>query len=209
MGVKIGYLTLPVGSLQANCYLCYNQSNRDCFIIDPGAEAQVIIDAVKKEKLNPKGILLTHGHIDHCGAVETLRKELNLLLMMHEDDLDLLNSPMNHELAEMLEISLPDSPDTFLADEYVIEEGDFKIEVIHTPGHSPGSVCFKAGNLLFSGDTLFMGSIGRTDLPGGSSNIIMKSLEKIKKIDDNITVLPGHGPATSIGVEKKSNPFLK
>ena len=193
--------TLLVGPLQVNFYIA--TINDSSFIIDPGADCDLIINCVNDNKLDINAILLTHAHVDHCSAVYDLVSTLNVPVILNKEDVGLYNSPAN---------SLPpyyppltkhiDTTESF-------ENSCFSI--IYTPGHSMGSVCFyfKEENVLFSGDTLFCESIGRTDLPGGDYNTLIKSVKnKLFKLPGKTLVYPGHGPSTKIDHEINYNPFV-
>ena len=183
---------VQVGPLGTNCYLVTSEKG-NTLIIDPGAEPETIVRVMARNGLRPVGILLTHGHNDHIGAVEPLRNALSLPVRMHRNDAQALQNP----------------PDDYLedGDRYSLDELDF--EVMAVPGHTPGCVMFQCGSYLFSGDTLFAGSVGRVDLPGGNGAQMWKSLQRIVQHQWNDTiVLPGHGPETSMELEMKRNPFL-
>jgi glyoxylase-like metal-dependent hydrolase (beta-lactamase superfamily II) len=204
----IEYKHFLVGQIQTNGYILYSTEDKNAFVIDPGDHAQVFIDFLQKAKLVLKGILLTHGHIDHCGGIALLKKEFDVPLMIHQADKDLLRSDHNLEFADMLGLPLPPKPDRLLNNRDQITEGDLDLTVIHTPGHTRGSVCFHIGNYLFTGDTLFAGSIGRTDLPGGDFRTIQNSLGLLRTFHEDTIILPGHGDFSTIGEEIRHNPFL-
>jgi len=218
--------TIVVGDLETNSYI-FSADDQTCCIIDPGGQGEIIAQTVKDLKLHPQAILFTHGHLDHLLGTAALlsslaRSELYCPLYIHPAEMEFTgpgcleaHSSMLYSLdPHMIAQYAPDISQIPKAD-YPLEEGmsvgDFGLEVLHTPGHSPGSVCFyyKQGGMLFSGDTLFYGSAGRTDLPGGSSADQKQSLkELISRIPDGTTVYPGHGPQTTISQEKQTNPFL-
>ncbi len=202
------YKKIVVGELQVNCYLVYSENSGKCFIVDPGDESERIIEEVKIMGLTPESVVLTHGHMDHCGGVVPIQSEFGVGFRISEADIPVLNSEMNRELAESLGLEIPKRPDSFISPGMIIGDGDLRLEVIGTPGHSPGSVCFKSDNLLFSGDTLFSGSIGRTDLPGGDFKQIKRSLDKLRLLSPETTILPGHGESTSLDNELQYNPFM-
>ncbi len=198
--------------LQCNCSICGEENSRDAFLIDPGDETERILSTLDRIGLKTRGILLTHAHIDHTGAVAALQQITGAPVHLHPDDSDLAA----HAATQAAMTGLP-SPERFkvqktLTDGDVLELGDLKFHVLHTPGHSPGSVCFwvPSEKILFSGDTLFRGSIGRTDLPGGDGRRILDSIrEKLLPLPDETRVFPGHGPGTTMEQEKWSNPFLQ
>lgn len=205
----IDYELTIVGPLETNCYLVYCSKTLEAVIIDPGAEAEKIFPIIHELKLKPKAVLNTHGHIDHVGANRDFKEKFGLPIYLHPADQVLLQRNQQLELSLLLGAKEPPPPDRELADGDVIEFGEISLRVIHTPGHSPGSVSFLGNNYLFSGDTLFYGGVGRTDLPGGSWRDLERSIrEKILTLPDEIIVLPGHGPSTTIGEERRSNPFI-
>ncbi|UCC45493.1 MAG: MBL fold metallo-hydrolase [Candidatus Zixiibacteriota bacterium] len=202
---------LVLGPFAVNCYLYWDGDSGDGVIIDPGADGDQILAAVRSEGFKPRAILLTHGHIDHIAAVEQVKNSLKLPLYIGDGDQALLDDPMDNGSAFFgIPVSAP-QPDRCLADEEVITFGTVSLRVLATPGHSIGSVCYldeTAGN-LFCGDALFAGSIGRTDLPGGSLEQLLKSIRaKILGLPDSVVCYPGHGPSTTVGTERVSNPFL-
>ncbi len=199
------YRRIVVGSLETNCYLLINKNQ--CVIIDPGAEANKIIDEIESLELKPIAIILTHGHIDHCSGVKEIKNLYKIPDYLHKGDDKVITSFISKEYAKMLNLPMPIKPKNLINEgDYKI--GEFKLKIIHTPGHSPGSISIKANNLLFTGDTLFQGSIGRTDLPGGDYNKIQESLKKLMKFNNDTIILSGHGEITTIGQEKQLNPFL-
>lgn len=196
-----------LGMLQTNCYIIWNDE-KDAFIIDPSCEPYFLSTRIKELELTVHSILLTHAHFDHIGAVPELHAELNVPVYLHPDDLSIYNSPDNSvpnfwPAAENLPDTRPDYPTQAVS--------GLAFETFHTPGHSPGSLSFffKEHSVLISGDVLFQGSIGRTDLPGGNQETLVASIRNcLYQLDDHIRVLPGHGDETTIGTEKSSNPFV-
>lgn len=202
-------LKLAVGKLGANCYFVYRKETRVGIIIDPGGSSEEILEKISQLKLDVKAILLTHGHCDHIGAVKELKEKINLNVYIHSDDLEMLEDNEKN-LSKMLKLGdIRVSESIKLADGEMLNFGDIKVEVIHTPGHTKGSVSFVVGDVVFTGDTLFRQSIGRTDFPGGNYSEIENSiLNKLYKLDDSIIVYPGHGGESTIGYEKKHNSFF-
>ncbi len=201
--------SIVVSEFQTNCYVYWNEKTSRGIIIDPGDEADKIFKFISENNINIDYILLTHAHIDHISAVKNIKEITDAKTFLHKDDLTLYkNLKKQGELYGMI-LDDPPEIDKFIKDGDNIKFEDLTINVIHTPGHSPGSVCFKNEDILFSGDTLFNLGIGRTDLWGGSLTEINKSItEKLFSLDDEIIVYPGHGPKTDIGYEKMNNPFV-
>ena len=202
--------TLSVGPLQCNCIILGDEKTGEAIVIDPGDEVKKIAALLEQHKLKCTQIIHTHTHFDHVGGTSDLQAKAGGKIAIHKEALFLFEKlPMQ---AAMFGLAAPKPAgiDRFLKDGDTVTCGDINLEVIHTPGHTKGSLCFHLpGQMLFAGDTLFMGSIGRTDLWGGSFDEIMKSLKgRIMTLPDNLTVHCGHGPVTSIGRERRSNPFL-
>lgn len=205
---------LVVGPLEANCYLLWDPSDSSAVVVDPGDDAQLIEEEIQNEGLNVLYIINTHGHFDHVGASGHLREKLGASLAIHPEDTSLLENASQQGKYFGVETQAPNGPigpDVELSDGMVIEAGTIKITVLHTPGHTRGGVCLyiEKEGVVFTGDTLFTGSIGRTDLPGGSFDELMRSIrEKLLTLGDTVKVFPGHGPGTTIKEEKLSNPFM-
>jgi glyoxylase-like metal-dependent hydrolase (beta-lactamase superfamily II) len=200
---------MEVGSFAANCYLVACDETREGVIIDPGAEAKHILSQVEKEKISVKHIINTHGHVDHVGANEEVRTALGAPILIHEADGEMCAKP-HASLASFVGKTKLAEPDRLLKGGDCIKAGTLEFEVIETPGHTKGSVSLLVDGVLFTGDTLFASSIGRTDLQGGSFDEIIRSIkEKLLVFPDETVVYPGHGPESTIGDEKKYNPFLR
>ncbi len=203
------YELVVVGALETNCYLVYSEETRDCAIIDPGADPEKIIAAIADLELKPAIVLNTHGHVDHIGANCDIVQKYSVPLAMHAADTGMLQVSDYIELSLLLGARNSPAPDRLLADGDEIAFGHAALRVLHTPGHTPGSVGFVHGGFLFSGDTLFCGGVGRTDLPGGSWKDLERSIrERILTLPEETVVLPGHGPWTTVEQERSSNPFL-
>ena len=202
--------TLIVGQLFSNCYIVYDDKIKQGVIIDPGDDADVILKSVKKLDVKIKYILVTHGHFDHVGAVAQLRRELDAEFLAHNGDFFFLEDGENAARCWGIDIEQPPKPDRFIEDGEKIKFGGYEFEVLHTPGHSPGGVSFLYDRMLFGGDTLFQGSIGRTDFRQGSFEDLSKSIRtRLYTLPDDTIVYTGHGPITTIGDEKKYNAFVR
>lgn len=203
------YKEIIVGALETNCYLVYCEETKECAVVDPGAEPERIFPEVAEDALKPIAIINTHGHIDHTGANRDIKDHYGAPLYIHAGDNAMLGKIQQLELS--LFLGAKDSPpaDHFMNDGDEIKIGNSSLRVLHTPGHSPGSVSLLGDGFLLSGDTLFMEGLGRTDLPGGSQKQLEKSIrEKIMTLPVDTVVLPGHGPRTTVGQERVNNPFL-
>lgn len=211
-GVNLKIHTYPLGPVQTNCYIIEHE-NKTCLIVDPGEEGQRLIDELTRLHLQPIAILLTHAHFDHIGAVDILRDHYHIPLYVHENEQDWLEDPTLNGSAKY--VQLPDvsnrKPEHTIHQEGPMQLGSFTFDVRHTPGHSPGSISFVFENEEFAivGDTLFREGIGRTDLVGGDTALLLQSIHsKLLSLDDDVTIFPGHGPATTPAQEKEMNPFL-
>ncbi|UCB56609.1 MAG: MBL fold metallo-hydrolase [Candidatus Omnitrophota bacterium] len=195
---------LIVGPLEVNCYILASSSASGAVIIDPGAEAEKISVRLKELGLEIKYIVNTHGHIDHIGADESLAAPIYI----HRLDAAFLGDPQLN-LSAMLGLPLSlDGKVMPLEEGQRLEVGDIALEVIHTPGHTPGGVCLNAGKFCFTGDTLFAQGVGRTDIPSGSEEKLTKSIRKLMRLPDETVIYPGHGPTSTIGQERQNNPFI-
>ena len=204
-------LALVVGPFAVNCYILYDPQSMEGIVIDPGAEAELIVAEMDELELTPRAILLTHGHGDHIAAVAELKDLYDLPLYIGAGEEALLADPSANISAFFDHPIVAPKPDFLVRDEDVISIAGISLIVLATPGHTSAGVCYleeEAGR-LFCGDTLFAGSIGRTDLPGGDFDQLIRSIQsKILVLPDTIRVLPGHGPQTSVGTERNANPFL-
>ena len=191
-----------VGALSTNCYVAFCRETKNAVIIDPGfdsaSEAGQIFHFLNEATLKVKFIINTHGHADHVGGNSVLKERLRVAVCIHENDAPAITATDDETTpAAML-----------LKDGDTLQFGDVTLKVVHTPGHTPGSICLLGEKLVFTGDTMFAGGIGRTDFPGGSYRDMKLSLQKLLRLPDGLVVYPGHGPATLIGEERRSNPFL-
>lgn len=203
--------TSPVGLLQCNCTLIGDETSRDAMVIDPGDNLPHILARLAAHRLTVRQIVITHAHIDHVGGALALKRVTGAPILLNQADLPLLQ--MMDVQAGWLGVKPPEvaPPDASPEHGTTIQTGSHTAQVLHTPGHSPGSICllFAPEKLLIAGDTLFAGSIGRTDLPGGDGRQILRSIqEHLLTLPDDLRVIPGHGKPTTIGEERKGNPFL-
>ena len=206
--------TFPVGPLHCNCTILGDETTREALVVDPGDNIPEILSRLQKHGLTLRQIVVTHAHIDHVGGAAQLRKLTGAPVIMNQQDLGLLG--MMEMQAGWLGVPTPEvaPPDASAEDGLTVGLATLPAQVLHTPGHTPGSICllfhFNDQHLLLAGDTLFAGSIGRTDLPGGDGKQILRSLrERLLVLPDMTRVVPGHGPETTIGEERQSNPFLQ
>ena len=204
---------MELGPIQTNCYIISNDT-KECLIFDPGEEADKIIGFLQKKQLTPIAILLTHAHFDHIGAVDALRDKYGIPAYLHKLEKDWLSKPSlngSGKYAMVADYRLNDA-DILLDDEKQLDIGGFNMDVLHTPGHSPGSLSYSFGKEGFAivGDTLFRGSIGRTDLVDGSEKKLLKSInDSLLTLPEHMILYPGHGPETTPEQEKRANPFLR
>ena len=201
---------LIVGPLACNCYVVGDSESKDAIVIDPGDDAEVIAEALVRRGVRVKAIVATHAHFDHIVAAQKLRELTGAPFYLHELDSPLLDW-MQASGRMFLGIELPPPPEVDRAapEGELLTAGNVKLEVLHTPGHSPGSISLVGQDAIFSGDTLFAGSIGRTDLPGGDTDALLNAVKKkLFPLGDDLPVYPGHGPVTTLGEERLSNPFV-
>lgn len=194
---------IPVGSNFENCYIVINDTTNEGIVIDPGADSEKIIDYLETKNIKPVVILITHGHFDHVGAVVDIKDKYGIEFYINqiEEELILKNTYVFGNIPKA---------DHYLNDGDELEFAGIKLKCIHTPGHTPGGMCFLMGDILIAGDTLFQQSIGRTDFTGGDFATLINSItEKLMILDDSVRVLPGHGDTTTIGFERNNNPFLE
>jgi hydroxyacylglutathione hydrolase len=199
---------LPNGMFGSNCFII--GQNGEGVIIDCGADSNEIMDVVKKNGIIIKSIILTHGHIDHICSVDEVRKKTRAKVLIHEDDAITLTDPAENGSAMFGRASTFEKADMLLKDGDVIEEAGLSFEIINTPGHTPGCICIKLGDIIFTGDTLFKYSVGRTDLSrGNQADLITSIRNKLYIMEDEIVAYPGHGESTTIGFEKRNNSVIR
>jgi len=207
--MKIEVIT--VGPIDVNCVILYCDEHLSAIVIDPGDSAARIIKFMEERKLIPKLVLNTHCHSDHTGGVEAVARHFSIPFLCHEDDAWMLTSKEQQDIADYLGVKKAPKNDATVSDGEIIDLcEDFSIRIIHTPGHTPGGICIYGDGFLISGDTLFLNSIGRSDLTGGNHMQLLASIkEKLFILPDDTIVFPGHGETTTIGEEKEHNPFLR
>ena len=199
--------TLALGDYQANCYIYASETSKKGVVIDPGDEAEIILSRVKELGLSIQYIVLTHGHPDHTGALKQVRETTEAPIAIHTADAAMLKDKLLHSLLGFPQPGI--APDCLLKDGETLMAGEVALKVLHTPGHTPGCICLMGEGLVFTGDTLFNMGIGRTDLPGGDTHLLMSSIhDRLLSLPDETVVYPGHGPSSTIGEERRDNPFL-
>jgi glyoxylase-like metal-dependent hydrolase (beta-lactamase superfamily II) len=204
-------LQLPLGPLQTNCYIVACTATNQAAVVDPSWDGHAILARINKEGWTVSHILLTHTHFDHVGALAELKELTGAPIYVHAEATEMLKRAPAAAALWGFTLDAPPAPDHFLETGEKFQIGELEVEVLFTPGHAPGHVCFylPAHDALFDGDVLFQGSIGRTDLPGGDYDLLMSTIrEKVMVLPDETVVLSGHGPATTIGYERRTNPFL-
>jgi hydroxyacylglutathione hydrolase len=202
---------LEVGLLQVNCYIIGDEQTKEAVVIDPGGDEDEILDALKYHQLNLKYIIDTHGHFDHVDANQPLKAATGAQILIHEADAQMLSQPSAEAMLFTGNRLRTSQADVLLKEDDVISFGAYRLKVLHTPGHTPGgiSLVMEGQPYVYVGDLLFNGSIGRTDFPGGSFEALITAVRnKIFTLGDNYTVYPGHGPVTTVGHERKYNPFF-
>lgn len=198
-----------VEPFQKNGYLLVCPEGRQGVYIDPGDEARILLDVIREQQVELVGIVNTHAHLDHISGVGAVKEVWDVPIYLHPEDEELYNHLPTQAQWFGLEYDPAPPVERYLSEDETVAVGRLSIQVLHTPGHSPGHVCLQVKDLVFCGDTVFAGSIGRTDLPGGSSRILLESIhKKILPLGDEKTLFPGHGPKTSVGQERLKNPFL-
>ena len=192
-----------------NTYVVGDENTKKCIVVDPGAKPEDIINKVKQKGLNIEYIVLTHGHGDHITNVLKLKEMTNAKIVAHIDEKEILLDKKKNLSSQLYSYAIEFDADIYVKDNDTLKVGDMKLKFIHTPGHTPGSMCIKIDNNMLTGDTLFAGSIGRTDFYGGDYKKMQKSLKKLEKYDNDVMIYPGHGPSSNLKIEKMSNPFMR
>lgn len=197
-----------LGEIAVNSYLLWDEGTKEAVCIDPGRPAAEVVKAVKAKGLRLTRILLTHGHADHIGGVAEVKNATGASVAAHSAAAPVLANPALN-LSQLFGEEIVVYPDTLLADGDIIPIGSVLLKVRHTPGHSPGGICVFGPGLVFTGDLIFAGSVGRTDLPGGNLDTLMQSITELMQLPDETRLFPGHGPPTMVGRERLTNPFVK
>jgi hydroxyacylglutathione hydrolase len=202
-------IRLVVGPLQVNCFILADEKTKEAVVIDPGDDAQEILKIIGDKGFKVKYIVITHGHFDHVGANKALKDATGAELLIHEGDAPVMASASQHSQAFGMNTQSSPRADRYVKHGDIITAGEVSLKVLHTPGHSPGGISLLDQGMVFTGDSLFAGSIGRTDLPGGDLMTLIRSIKtNLMTLPDDTKVFCGHGPATTIGEERKENPFL-
>ena len=199
--------TLPLGSYQTNCYIVWAEGSNSCAVIDPGDEPERLLALLTQQELTVDAILLTHGHFDHVGAVKALWEKYRCALWMHEGDYSQFKNPTTAYFYPLANCNFTEV--NFCEEGEQIHAGGLTFTVMATPGHTYGSVCYKCEDALFCGDTLFAGSCGRIDLPGGDRAAMLDTLERLAELRESLRIFPGHGGSSSLANEQATNPYLQ
>lgn len=198
---------LPVGPLEGNCFIIADETSKDCMVIDPGDEPDRIMDTINENELKVQYIICTHGHFDHVGCVGDIKEQTGADIVIHKDEIEIYKAARDMAAFWGFDIDpLPD-PEIMVQEGDVIKLGDLTFQILHTPGHSPGGICLYTDGIVITGDTLFAGSVGRTDFHGGDISKLRDSFRRLMSLPENTKVLSGHGPATTIAKEKRTNMF--
>ncbi len=198
---------LPVGPLEGNCLIIADETSKVCMVIDPGDEPDRIMDTIKENGLKVIYIVCTHGHFDHVGCVGDIKQETNADIVIHKDEIEIYNAAKDMAAFWGFDIDALPEPEIKVQEGDVIKLGNLSFEVLHTPGHSPGGICLYTDGLVITGDTLFAGSVGRTDFYGGDISKLRDSFRRLMSLPESTKVLSGHGPSTTIAKEKRTNMF--
>ncbi len=202
-------LHIVVGPLQSNCYIVYDGKSLDAAVIDPGDEPSRIIDIIEQKKLNIHYIVCTHAHFDHIGGVSMIKERTGARIALHKDDRDLYIGSEDQAAFWGIKMGRQPEPDLFVTEGDELYVGNLRFRVLSTPGHSPGSICLYGEGVVLTGDTVFAGSVGRTDFPGGDMGELKKSFVKIMSLPPETKILPGHGESSTVKNERESNFFIQ
>lgn len=210
MDSNVIIIRLVVGSLSANCYIVGSETSGEGMVIDPGGNADVISRAILDSELDIKIIVLTHGHSDHIAALYDIQERTGAQVAIHIEDADFLEGRGSHSSQFGISYPTPHPPDRLLHEGDIINVSDLEFTVMHTPGHTPGGICLLSGDRIFTGDTIFRRGIGTTIMPGTSRRKLIESIQtRIMVLPDNTTIYPGHGRETTVGAERRDNPYIR
>ena len=198
---------LVVGPLENNCYVIADERTKESIVVDPGDEPDRIIESINEGGFHVNYIICTHAHFDHVGAVSDIKKETGAQIIIHRDELEIYHNTREQAALWGFEIDMLPEPDLFVSEGETVKVGSLEFRILHTPGHSPGGICLLGNGILLSGDTVFAGSVGRTDLHGGNIEALRNSFKRLMSLSDRTRVLPGHGPESTIGQERTANFF--
>lgn len=204
---KMDMERIVVGPLQVNCYLIYDRESLEAIVVDPGDEPERIMKTITERKLKVKYIVCTHGHFDHIGAATAIKKKTGAKIAINKDDLEIYLRAKDQAFVWGIRIEVPEKPEIYLSEGDNVAFGGLKLSVLSTPGHSPGGICLNGEGIIFSGDTVFAGSVGRTDFYGGSIEELKKSFKRILSLPPDTKIFPGHGEETTVKHEKSYNFF--
>lgn len=199
---------IVVGPLQVNCLIVYDEDSLDAMVVDPGDEPRKIISFLEGRKLKVSSIVCTHAHFDHIGAVRRLKEKTGAPVILHKGDLDIYRGADKQGILWGFHIEQPSEPDRYVIEGDERAVGRFRFKILHTPGHSPGGICLYGEGVIFTGDTIFAGSVGRTDFPGGSLTDLKRSFARIIALPPETRIFSGHGPLTTVKNEKENNFFV-
>lgn len=199
---------IVVGPLQVNCLIVYDEDSLDAMVVDPGDEPRKIISFLEGRKLRVSSLVCTHAHFDHIGAVRRLKEKTGAPVILHKGDLDIYRGADKQGILWGFHIEQPSEPDRYVIEGDEIAVGRFRFKILHTPGHSPGGICLYGEGVIFTGDTIFAGSVGRTDFTGGSLTDLKRSFARIIALPPETRIFSGHGPLTTVKNEKENNFFV-
>lgn len=197
-----------VGPLESNCFIVFDEIKHEALIVDPGADPDKILRFIEVNKLNVNYIVCTHAHFDHIGAVAAIKEKTKANIVVHKDELEIYAGVKDQGALWGFTIQQPPQPDKLVEEGDVVRVGELEFTVFHTPGHSPGGICLYGAGVLISGDSIFAGSVGRTDFFGGSIDALKESFKRIMSLPVDTKILPGHGSQTTVGTEKEMNFFV-
>jgi len=196
-----------VGPLEVNCYVLYDAESKEAIVVDPGDEPERILDLITPDDLKVVHIVCTHTHFDHVGAIPELKEATAARIVIHEKEAEIYEAARDMAAFWGYDVDPLPPPDVFVSEGDEIKTGNLVFRVLHTPGHSPGGICLYGNGVVVTGDTLFAGSVGRTDFPGGDITLLKESFRRLMSLPEDTAVLPGHGPRSTIGREKRENFF--